>query len=418
MQPLHTPYLPAWFRGLIVALALVVMCACQSTNRLARDGESPSHELSPPQTSFAAARPDPRIVQAQYVSQQWIDQVPSEPYHGYVPPCSCCGPQSGGPGAVGPAGYCGEKAQAGHFVGPPDEYLCDGGDYGMPAGVRADWSTTGIEQEDAISHYDTVDGRVVVEPSNRVCIYAPRFGAVRRVENLLVNQHRVGPGRIVDEMGLVVADEVLEPASSVQRHAPSASLGDQPANLFRSREQAGGIQSRIVAMHVTHVLSAQTNLHVMRLGIIDNAEKPWLAQAILSAHTWASDQSAQVVIDSKAAQQLKSTTQPGQVYVVDEPDSPRIRLIKIASKGAAQLGEEVEFALRFDNIGDQTIGNVTIIDNLSTRLELVEGSQKASVDAEFFSEPNEGGSHVLRWEIAKPLKPGEGGVITFRTRVR
>ncbi len=305
-----------------------------------------------------------------------------------------------------------------HHVGPYDEYLCDGGDFGMPAGVRGDWSTEGIEQEDAISHYDTLDGRTVVQPSNRVCIYAPRFGAVRRVDNLIVNHHRVGPGGIIDEMGLVTAKEAREAATGIQRHAPSASLGDQPANLFRSREQVGNIDSRIVAMDVVHVLAPALNLHVMRLGIIDNAEKPWLAKSILSAHTWTSDVSAQVVIDTKAAQVMRSTTQPGQVYVLDEPDSPRIRLIKIASKGSAVLGEEVEFALRFDNIGDQPIGNVTIIDNLSTRLELVEGSEKSTVDANFSTEPNEGGSLMLRWEIVDPVKPGEGGVVSFKTRVR
>lgn len=61
----------------------------------------------------------------------------------------------------------------GPLVGPGDEYLCDGGDYGTPAGVKADWTIEGLEPEDAISHYDTADGQVLVTPSNRVCIYAP-----------------------------------------------------------------------------------------------------------------------------------------------------------------------------------------------------------------------------------------------------
>ena len=81
------------------------------------------------------------------------------------------------------------------IIGPGDEYLCDGGDYGLPAAVRADWSVDGLEQEDAIAHYDTLDGRVVVTPSNRVCIYAPRFAAVRRVENPLAHERRRDPLR-------------------------------------------------------------------------------------------------------------------------------------------------------------------------------------------------------------------------------
>ena len=62
---------------------------------------------------------------------------------------------------------------------------------------------------------------------------------------------------------------------------------------------------------------------------------------------------------------------PGIVYQTDEPGDPRLRLIKCARKRNALPGEEVEFTLRFDNIGDQVIGNVTIIDNLTTRLEYV-----------------------------------------------
>jgi uncharacterized repeat protein (TIGR01451 family) len=81
-------------------------------------------------------------------------------------------------------------------------------------------------------------------------------------------------------------------------------------------------------------------------------------------------------------------------------------------------GEEVEFVLRFDNIGDQVIGNVTIVDNLSTRLEYIAGSAQSSVDARFVTEPNAAGSTILRWEITNPVKPREGGLLRFRARVR
>ena len=38
--------------------------------------------------------------------------------------------------------------------------------------------------------------------------------------------------------------------------------------------------------------------------------------------------------------------------------------------------------------------------------------------ADFLFVPNEGGSLRLRWEITEPLKPGEGGVVRFRCKVR
>jgi len=78
----------------------------------------------------------------------------------------------------------------------------------------------------------------------------------------------------------------------------------------------------------------------------------------------------------------------------------------------------VWFTIRFDNVGNQLIGNVTIIDNLSPRLEYVADSAQCSLPAQFFTEPNEGDSVALRCEVTDPLQPGQGGVIRFRCRVR
>ena len=61
---------------------------------------------------------------------------------------------------------------------------------------------------------------------------------------------------------------------------------------------------------------------------------------------------------------------------------------------------------------------MTIIDNLTTRLEYVPNTAKSTVAANFSSVPNGAGSTVLRWEITDPLKPGEGGVLQFKCRVK
>ena len=59
------------------------------------------------------------------------------------------------------------------------------------------------------------------------------------------------------------------------------------------------------------------------------------------------------------------------------------------------------FTLRFDNCGDQPIGNVVIVDSLSTRLEYVPDSAECSLDAKFSTQPNEGGS------AGGPLRAGQ-----------
>jgi uncharacterized repeat protein (TIGR01451 family) len=100
------------------------------------------------------------------------------------------------------------------------------------------------------------------------------------------------------------------------------------------------------------------------------------------------------------------------------PGNPKLRVIKLASTPDALPGEEVWFTIRFDNIGNQTIGNVTIIDSLTTRLQYVEGSAQCSREASFYTQPNEGESLVVRCELAKPLEVGKGGLIRFCCKVR
>jgi hypothetical protein len=64
------------------------------------------------------------------------------------------------------------------------------------------------------------------------------------------------------------------------------------------------------------------------------------------------------------------------------------------------------------------VGNVTIIDHLTQRLEYVQGSAECSLPANFIATDDEGESLILRWEITDPIKPGEGGIIRFQCRVR
>jgi uncharacterized repeat protein (TIGR01451 family) len=306
----------------------------------------------------------------------------------------------------------------GPLVGPSDEYLCDGGDFGTPAGVRADWTVDGLEEEDAIAHYDRLDGRVVVTPSNRVCIYSPRFAAVRRVVGPLAHEQPIYVSAILEEEAPAKAAEARPVIAARQRHAVTVNLGERPPSLFRQREQAGGLENLQATMDAYASLAPYANLEIVRTGEVSLAQRPLLEKSIQSAITWTGDQAPQVVFGVKMAQGMIGVRQPGVIYQTEEPHSPRLRLIKLASTGHALPGEEVEFTLRFDNVGDQVIGNVTIVDNLSTRLEYIPDTAKSSVDANFLTEPNTSGSTIIRWEIKNPVEPGEGGILRFQAKVR
>jgi uncharacterized repeat protein (TIGR01451 family) len=306
----------------------------------------------------------------------------------------------------------------GSLVGPSDEYLCDGGDFHSPVGVRADWTIDGLEQEDAIAHYDTLDGRVVVTPSNRVCIYAPRFAAVRRVVNLMAHEQPEFVSQAIDELVPVRADETQPVVSSLQRHRVAIDLGQQPPSLYRQRQQAGCVENLQATMDVWQSIAPYANLQVIRTGVVDNAEKPWLALSTESAIALTGVQAAQVLFNGKAAAAQVGIRQAGVIYQTDGPENPCLRLIKLASCGNAQPGDVIEFTLRFDNIGDQKIGNVTIVDNLATRFEYIPNTAQSTIDANFVTTPNAHESTILRWEIKPPLKAGDGGVLRFRVRVR
>ena len=91
---------------------------------------------------------------------------------------------------------------------------------------------------------------------------------------------------------------------------------------------------------------------------------------------------------------------------------------KQASTIAAKCGEEVEFTISFENIGARRIENVTIMDNLTTRLEYVPDSATCTLEADFSNQRNPADSLILRWDIKQPLELGKSGLIRFKCRVR
>ncbi|MEM9351889.1 MAG: hypothetical protein AAGA92_02660 [Planctomycetota bacterium] len=321
---------------------------------------------------------------------------------------SACQPADGAECGCGPD--CG-------VIGPGDEYLCDGGDAGLPVGVRADWTIDGLEQEDTIAHYDTVDGRVLVTPSNRVCIYAPRFAVVRRVVDPGEYANIAQPRGYTEPVELAHIDETEEAAGSLALLEPTIHRAEDLPNLAKLRQQPGELDRDLALIEAIGIDSPHAHLQIVRAGEISLEERAVIGRLSLAAVSWSGDQAVQITIDNDQAVALVSEATPGTIYHLEEPNSPKLRLVKLASCGSALPGEEIEFTLRFDNIGDRAMGNVTIVDNLTTRLAYVEGSQKSSVPAEFKTRTNGRGSLVLRWEIRDPVEPGEGGVLRFTCRV-
>lgn len=331
--------------------------------------------------------------------------------------CACCGDP-------GPFAFSDDEEAPTEPWAPPgiarpwpsDEYFCDGGDLNDDVGVRNDWTVLGLDPEDTIAHYDTLDGKTEITPSNKVCIYAPRFAAVRKVINPIAHEGHERMAGVALPTRLSEQALLGQPTTAIQPEQVVANQALDPAVVFRERTRGVGIDN-VDALHLAReAFLPYENLKLIEAGVYEQGEKPRLAQATLAALVWQSNQAPVVIIDDVMAKEDSGLAKPQEIFVYDTPGA-RLRICKVADKSEAQVGDIIHFTLRFDNVGDQKVGNVTIIDHLAPRLEYISGTGQCSKKAEFKKEEKPD-TLVLRWEITEPLAVGDGGIIRFQCRVR
>ena len=299
------------------------------------------------------------------------------------------------------------------------ELLHDGGDRLPKARVRRDWRVLGLNPEDTIAHFDTLGGRTEVSASNRVSIYAPRFAATRQVSNT-IQYEAVSPAARLRVMAEPNESEIRELAEAVKQQIGTVcEIGDTVPQALQDGQRGLNVDQTDIGKAVVGRLLPFENLEMIRTGTYDTSEAAFVEKYAQAAQAWTEIQTVQLILDNKPASILAKTTAANEAFEYVLPDGKaRVRIIKLASTSAAHSGESVQFTIRFDNVGDEAVGNVTIIDNLTTRLEYIVDSQECSLTAGFSADDNEGQSSLLRWEIAEPLEPGEGGIIRFECRVR
>lgn len=302
---------------------------------------------------------------------------------------------------------------------PPDEFIFDGGDDGLEVRIDRDWTVRGLDQEDTVGHFDTLSGRRMVAPSNRVPIYAPRFGSVRKVYGIAGSEASVAIGGVQSEMLARGAEEVSIPSTTLQQQQPLGQVGQTAASTYRERTRSAGLENEVASSQFDNRFNAFEDLAVIRYGAMDQDDGARLAEGIDAASSWGVVDAASDVIDNLQVDQLGTGLPAGETVGIEEDESrPRLRLVKVASRAEAQPGDIIEFSVRFDNVGNEPIGNVTILDHLSPRLEVIEGSAQCSVEADFFVTEQEGTSQIFRAEIVDPLPAGQGGIVRFKCLVR
>ncbi|MBN1910910.1 MAG: DUF11 domain-containing protein [Pirellulales bacterium] len=392
--------MPRAWRFVLVAICTLILCSCRG----------PRASVLPP-----TAPPCPAPM---------TDDLPPQAFAGGMA-FDPAGPMAYAPDAA-TAGMAPQPAPVGPWIPPgiagpwpQDEYVVDGGDRGLPVRVGQDWTIHGLDTEDTIGHFDTLDGRTLVAPSNPVSIYAPRFGAVRKVDSLLQDERVQMASNVNVPTGLVRCEDITPPLAANQNLQLGRDTKVDPPVIYQAEQSVGRASSAVGTRSFHGAFKAFENLALIRYGQIDVTDSARLAEGITAAHVWAHDLAVQVILDKQTATETVSDEGIETFSVVqDPPGNPRLRVVKIASTQFAQPGDVIDFTIRFDNVGNQVIGNVTIIDNLSGRLEYVADSTQCSLDADFVTQPNEAGSQTLRWEIRAPLPRSQGGLIRFRCRVR
>ncbi len=315
--------------------------------------------------------------------------------------CSCCAPQA---------------AQS--IYRNAQEYIFDGGDQQPTVVVKKDWSTEGVDPTDTVIYYETLEGTVCVQPSNRVPIYAPRFGAVRQVSGLQLSMGAVGTERILAPIAVERFDEKNLAGTVV---LPVAPHGEQQIGLIDAFQENYVGTPLDQVLPLSRMSSARVPFELIdprRTGLITRQELIDIQQLIQNAETWVIPESLTVEISHQPALAVVDTQAAEDFVLYETPNKCAMRICKAASHTIANSGDIVSFAIRFDNAGTKPLGNVVITDNLSPRLNYIEGSQQCSLGVRFSVEPNDVGSMVLQWEIEEPLASSEGGVITFDCQVR
>jgi uncharacterized repeat protein (TIGR01451 family) len=301
------------------------------------------------------------------------------------------------------------------------EHIFDGGDRAVRAlvGSGDNWEVNGLETEDTIGHFDTLDGKRQVVASNRVAIYSPRFAAVRQVLNV---------AQTIRETPALAAESTT--AFQVAGGKAVASTTAQWDQLRQMREAAAaqGVRQRTAPTwtsgQVSTIETVGTDapaalVSLLQKAELSNSQKAVIAKGRQAALTWTGVESVQAIADFQSAQIVYDVVKADEVVESHSLfQRPKLQVVKLASQDAAQPGDVIDFVLRFKNVGDQTIGNVTLLDNLPDRLEFVVGSASCDRACQFYTQDNELGSVILRWDIEKPLPVNEGGVIRFSCRVR
>jgi len=422
-------------RQWLIAPALMLVSGCAQVSAL-----RPQGSLANQRPAFAQNIPAPSVpAQAVALQSASAETNAARPMIGGAvlasarlpracPPAAACLPAQNCPPVAACPELCNGPAAA---YWNDQEYLYDGGDRDPRVELTKDRTVNGLDPQDTIAHYETVDGKLCVAATNRVPIYAPRFGAVRKVAAPVLSARAVGAERMTDPRGPLVKQSRDLPGDVLQPLGPKNQAAVKLIDGLHGRIRGVPNEKIDALVNVSNLQVAFQQLNALGSAVKREDLEALLGEYLVNARTWANVDEIAIMIGGVAAAEVRDAKQLQDVTLYEtEPGKCSLRICKAASHSAAQPGDIVQFSIRFDNVGAKPLQNIVILDSLTTRLEYIDGSQicelslssnkqaEVSKSVRFSTAENEAGSTVLKWDIDQPLATGDSGVITFRCRVR
>jgi uncharacterized repeat protein (TIGR01451 family) len=322
-------------------------------------------------------------------------------------PCALpCGPVRGTPPPTG-------KPWA-----PRDEYLCDGGDHAEPVHFGGDGGLRGIDPRDAVVEFDDTR-RPRILPTNRVCVYAPRFASVRvsiGPNEALIVQKPNGAETIAAGAEF---DTRQGPRRFVQNLAAQADRGHIRASAMRGRVYPGDHSELRVLNGYSTVIHPAGHVRVENPVTMKTRQKPGGLDQRARLVAIKTAESAVVTGIVEGASQMVMTWTPHEAVGVElPPKHPGLAVIKRVSAAEAEQGDELTYVIQYRNMGNLPIRAVSIVDSLLPRLGYVPGSAQGPKGTVFSAGENRAGSTELRWDLPGVLAPGKEGSVSFRVIVR
>jgi uncharacterized repeat protein (TIGR01451 family) len=305
---------------------------------------------------------------------------------------------------------------------PRDEFLCDGGDRGIPIQVGPDGRIGGVEPRDAAVRFDIGLGdrsQPRTLPTNVVCIYAPRYAEVRVT---------TGSNQAVD-IQHIRTDVRLESSKTASIKAESRKLvQNQAAELARNRARASGFKGRSYIDEESNnrapggyvnVDQVSSNVQKQSAEIARNRQKPGMAREkvrLQGIKTAEAPVATGITEGASEAVRVWGTHQ--MTGVETPPNRPGLAVIKRVSVAEAEPGDTVSYVIYYRNMGNTPIRAVAIVDSLLPRLEYLKGTSRGPAGTAFSAAVNRVGSTELRWDLPGVLAPGASGRVSFDVIIR